>query len=97
MAELLSNVGKITASLDEDACERPAQIVEAKLALSPHCSSTWLESNRERIGSQRFKEVSAEYVVYVDRALQRARRVLGVEADDEANAAQRLPAVDEAT
>jgi hypothetical protein len=34
MAELPSNVGKVTASLDEDAGERPTQIVEAKLALT---------------------------------------------------------------
>jgi hypothetical protein len=33
MAELSSNVGKVTASLDENAGERPTQIVEAKLAL----------------------------------------------------------------
>lgn len=88
----------LVRTLEEERLERaksertPAQAVEGDDRFT-----TWLESNRERIGESRFRQVSAEYIVLIERALQRARRVLGVAADDEANAVERLPALDEAT
>jgi hypothetical protein len=88
----------LVRTLEEERLERaksdrtPEQAVEGDDRFT-----TWLESNRDRIGSQRFKEASAEYVVLLDRALQRARKVLGVDADAEVNAVNRLPAVGEAT
>jgi hypothetical protein len=88
----------LVRTLEEERLERTKFERTAEQAVEGDESFIdWLNVSRDRIGLQRFKEGSAEYVVLLDRALQRARQVLGVDAETEAAAAQRYPAKAEAT
>jgi hypothetical protein len=51
----------------------------------------WLDARRGDIGEERFQEVAPEYVALLSGVLQRARRVLGVDAEAEAAAVLRYP------
>jgi hypothetical protein len=79
----------LVRTLEEERLERaksemtPAQAVE-----SDDEFTNWLLSSRDRIGPQHFERVSAEYVVRIGEAQERARERLDVTPDAETQAAE---------